>query len=139
MENLKWEVTENNGGGLTLNVFDDGYGNEYLHSGYEYFNNQLKQDIAALYDDNTADTSKWDGNDLRNEEICRTIRTKEEDNQTVLPDDDEMYDSEGILIPLDIDDLYDDDDATMIIAKGDSEKIIYYPDLMGNAGKKELL
>lgn len=63
-ENLKvtrFEVIEDNGGGLTLVVFAEDGKVEYLHSGYEYVQGQLKEDLEALKNgDNTIED--WDGN-----------------------------------------------------------------------------
>lgn len=136
---LKWDVTENNGGGLTLNIWDDGYGNEYMHSGYEYNPGQLREDIMALYNDDNADVSMWDGNDLINEEYARAVRSREEDGNTILPDNDEMYDADGNIIPLDLADVYDDHETTKVIASGNADKITLYPGNMGAAGKSEFM
>jgi hypothetical protein len=140
MGNLKWTITENNGGGIALTVWDDGYGHEYVHSGYEYVPESLMQDIKALYDyaAGNNDVTNWEGNDLLNEEQARAVRTKWENGDQVL-DNAEMYDASGNFIPLTADDLYDDDDTTHIIADGDEEYITMYPDVMGNAGKGCLL
>ena len=44
----KWNVTENNGGGLTLNVWDNKDNLIYIHAGYQHNPGQLSQDIRAL-------------------------------------------------------------------------------------------
>lgn len=132
---LNWNVTENNGGGLTLNVWDDGCGNEYMRSGYECVPGQLREDIKALYSDNNCDTSQWEGNDLLNEEIVKLIRSREEDGQTILPDDCDMYNEDGSIIPVALDDLYDDHETTNIIASGTADKYTLYLSSMGVAGK----
>lgn len=61
-----WKVIENNGGGLTLVVFEsEEYGNiSYLHTGYEYNPGQLTEDISALKAG--SNPAEWDGNELTN-------------------------------------------------------------------------
>lgn len=57
----KFEVIEDNGGGLTLVVFDAEGKVDYIHSGYEYVQGQLKNDLEALRNgDNPVED--WDGN-----------------------------------------------------------------------------
>jgi len=55
-----YEVIEDNGGGITLFVYDDGKV-VYAHSGYEALlpSEDLRQDIASLLDGD--DPTKWDG------------------------------------------------------------------------------
>ena len=66
---MQWEVTENNGGGVTLVVWKDLYGNKYVHVGYEYTPGNLLEDIKALYSEDNSDTSVWEGNFLEENEI----------------------------------------------------------------------
>jgi hypothetical protein len=108
---LQFEVTENNGGGLTLVVWNDGNGNEFLHAGYEYNPYQLRMDIAALYSDDNCDVTEWEGNDLLSE------------NQPAIP----------------VQQLYDDHDSTKRIAYGVTDCFEVYPHRMGRAGKECLL
>ena len=63
-----YQVIEDNGGGLTLVVFDDNNKVEYLHNGYEYNHGQLKQDLNALEsgDDPLTD---WEGNTENPQEV----------------------------------------------------------------------
>ena len=58
----KFRVLEDNGGGLTLFVWDEN-GEEivFAHSGYEYTPGSLCQDLDALAHDD--DPLKWDGNE----------------------------------------------------------------------------
>ena len=58
----KYEVIEDNGGGLHLAVYDEnGESVVYLHSGYEYITGQLTKDLVELK--NGAEPEKeWDGN-----------------------------------------------------------------------------
>lgn len=57
----KFEVIEDNGGGLTLAVFNTEGEVDYIHSGYEYTQGQLQNDLEALKNgDNPAED--WDGN-----------------------------------------------------------------------------
>lgn len=63
----KYMVIENNGGGLALVVFaGDGEAIEYIHTGYEYNQGQLTEDLDNLKngDDPAED---WDGNELGSE------------------------------------------------------------------------
>ena len=65
----EYKVIEDNGGGLALVVFaEDGETVEYIHTGYEYNQGQLTEDLEALKngDDPVKD---WDGNDLNNAEM----------------------------------------------------------------------
>ena len=119
---LTYEVTENNGGGLTLYVWENKV-LVYAHTGYEYDSEhtQLREDVLALEQGKPA-IEDWDGNDLIEEDIVKGIR---EDSSTV-------YNTEGDVIPLTEDEYYDDNDSTKIIC--DSEGI--YPSMMGGAGSK---
>lgn len=56
----KFEVIEDNGGGLTLVIFGVSGIAEYLHTGYEYIPGQLKEDLRGLWDGD--DPASWDGN-----------------------------------------------------------------------------
>ena len=59
---LKYQVIEDNGGGLTLAVFNEKDDVTFLHTGYEYNKGQLKEDLQALQ--NGADPAEdWDGNE----------------------------------------------------------------------------
>jgi len=54
------KIIEDNGGGLTLYIFDDNTTRcIYAHSGYEHTPGQLSQDLQALIDDD--DVSDWEG------------------------------------------------------------------------------
>ena len=65
----KFNVIEDNGGGLALVVFaQDGETVEYLHSGYEYNPGQLSEDLDALKAG--ADPAlEWDNNEVDGAEI----------------------------------------------------------------------
>ena len=57
----KFEVIEDNSGGLIIVTFNQEGNVDYLHSGYEYVPGQLRQDLEALAAG--ADPVKdWDGN-----------------------------------------------------------------------------
>jgi len=57
-----FEVIEDNGGGLTLAVFNENGLVEYLHTGYEYSPGNLLDDLRALKSgDNPVE--EWDGNE----------------------------------------------------------------------------
>lgn len=57
----KFQVIEDNGGGLTLVVFGDDGNVEYLHSDYEYVKGQLSEDLKALRSGDNP-IKDWDGN-----------------------------------------------------------------------------
>jgi hypothetical protein len=58
---LRYQVIEDNGGGLHLAVFDGG-SCVYLHSGYEYNRGQLSADLSAIANGGNPITDEWDGN-----------------------------------------------------------------------------
>jgi len=133
--NLSYKVTENNGGGISLWVFDDGNGNQFAHTSYEYHPDSLLEDIKALYKADNSVTD-WDGNSLLDEDMVRRLKitTDEETGQELYPSDDDIYDADGGIIPIDIDDLYDDDDTTLLIAEGNKNSLTIYPHGLGTAG-----
>jgi hypothetical protein len=55
-----FEVIEDNGGGITLFVFDDSGKVEYAHTGYEYHVGQLTDDLKALAKGSNP-AEDWDG------------------------------------------------------------------------------
>jgi hypothetical protein len=57
----RYQVIEDNGGGLTLVVFGGSGNVEYLHDGYEYNPGQLQQDLKALRDGDDP-ANDWEGN-----------------------------------------------------------------------------
>lgn len=58
----KYEVIEDNGGGLTLVVFNEDGKVDYLHSGYEYgTSGSLLNDLESLKN-GANPTTDWDGN-----------------------------------------------------------------------------
>ena len=58
---IRYEVIEDNGGGLHLAVFDDNNKVAYIHSGYEYTKGSLVSSIEELKSDNNC-MENWDGN-----------------------------------------------------------------------------
>ena len=65
----KYYVIENNGGGLALVVFaEDGKTIEYIHTGYEYNQGQLTEDLEALRAGENPVTD-WDGNELEETDL----------------------------------------------------------------------
>lgn len=59
----KWEVLEDNAGGLHLSVFDlEKDGVEYIHSGYETEGDQLLEDIELLKSGEADPVNDWEGN-----------------------------------------------------------------------------
>ena len=114
-----YQITENNGGGLTLYVWD----NDkliYAHAGYEYNPSQLRDDLAALAD---SDTSDWDGNDLTNEDIIHAVRDMETHDGREITDD---------MSPLTEDEYYDYHETTKVICDQDGP---VSEDNMGAAGR----
>lgn len=57
----KYQVLEDNGGGLTLAVFDEYDNVTYLHSDYEYNPGQLTEDLMRLKVGDIPERD-WDGN-----------------------------------------------------------------------------
>lgn len=57
----RYQVIEDNGGGLTLVVFGSNNNVEYLHDGYEHNPGQLQQDLKALRDGDDP-ANDWEGN-----------------------------------------------------------------------------
>lgn len=59
----KFEVYENNAGGLALVVYDDSEKIEYIYTGYEFNPGQILQDIDCIKaGDDPA--MMWDGNEI---------------------------------------------------------------------------
>ena len=130
--NYIYKVTENNGGGLTLNIWTADGRYIYAHSGYEYNRGQLSQDIASLEDGD--DPRDWDGNDLTDEEIVRATRETQTHDGYLPADDSQIFDADGNIIPLTEDEYYDNHESTQIIY--DNTGPAEY-DIMGNAGAAE--
>ena len=59
----RYEVYENNAGGLALLVYDDAGRVNYIHTGYEFVPGQLQQDLAAIAQGDDPST-EWDGNEI---------------------------------------------------------------------------
>lgn len=58
----KYEVFEDNGGGLHLAIFsENGKNVVFFHSDYEYNHGQLQEDLEAIAD-GAAPENEWDGN-----------------------------------------------------------------------------
>lgn len=58
----KFNVIEDNGGGLTLVTFVENGNIDYLHTGYEYCPGQLQDDLKEL--ERNVPIKFWDGNNL---------------------------------------------------------------------------
>ena len=86
----KYEVIEDNSGGLTLAVFNENGNVEYLHSGYEYGNpGNLMTDIILLR--NGADPVRdWEGNEENPQAVYDNI-TSFEYGWKIVADNDGMY------------------------------------------------
>lgn len=74
----KFNVIEDNGGGLSLVVFaEDGETIEYIHSGYEFDPGQLSGDLENLK--NGDDPAKdWEGNLLEDDEAVSAMEAPED-------------------------------------------------------------
>lgn len=59
----KFEVYENNAGGLALVVYDDSEKVEYIYTGYEFNPGQLLQDIECIKAGDDP-SMMWDGNEI---------------------------------------------------------------------------
>ena len=57
----RFEVIEDNSGGLTLVIFSESEKVEYIHSGYEYNQGQLSEDLIAFKNGENP-VEEWDGN-----------------------------------------------------------------------------
>jgi hypothetical protein len=91
MEQYTYQVIEDNGGGLTLVIFDAQDKVVYLHSGYEYNSKpgQLQADIEALkHGDNPV--TDWDGNEEDPQAMYDNI-TSYEYGWKVVADDKGIY------------------------------------------------
>lgn len=86
----KYEVIEDNSGGLTLAVFNENGNVEYLHSGYEYGNpGNLMTDIILLR--NGADPVRdWEGNEENPQAVYDNI-TSFEYGWEIVADNDGIY------------------------------------------------
>ncbi len=85
----RYQVIEDNGGGLTLVVFGSNSNVEYLHSGYQCVPGQLQQDLKALRDGNDP-ANDWEGNAEDPQEIYDNI-TSYEYSWEVVADNDDIY------------------------------------------------
>lgn len=86
----KFVIIEDNGGGLTLVVFDDNKPNKvsYLHTGYEYILGQLTNDLIELA--NGSDPSTWEGCEENPEEIYNDFLFYEY-GWEIIADNDGLY------------------------------------------------
>lgn len=84
-----YQVIEDNGGGLTLAVFNENCDCEYLHGGYEYNIGQLTKDLESLKngDDPKYD---WEGN-AENPIIAYDLLTGSDYGYKVIADNDGIY------------------------------------------------
>lgn len=85
----KYEVIEDNGGGLTLVVFNENGEVEYLHTGYEYVIGKLSDDLKYLKDGDDP-ANDWDGNEENPQEIYDNI-TSFEYGWEIVADNDGIY------------------------------------------------
>ena len=86
---VNFNVLEDNGGGLTLVTFNSAGIVEYLHSGYEYNNGQLADDLKALAD-GANPAKEWDGNAENPQEDYDSM-TSYEYGWKVVADNDGVY------------------------------------------------
>lgn len=84
----RYEIIEDNGGGLTLVVFDKNDKVEYIHTGYEYNIGQLTEDLKALEEgQNPLD---WEGNSENPQADYDNI-TSFEYGHEIVADNDGVY------------------------------------------------
>lgn len=88
----KFQVIEDNGGGLTLVVFNEDGNIEYLHSGYEYGTpGRLLEDLESLKNGDDPKT-EWEGNEENPQYMYDNITSFEHgwkivaDNYGIYPD-----------------------------------------------------
>ena len=120
MINMNYKVTENNGGGIALYCVD-AEGNEFAFNGYEYNESQLFDDLFALLDEK--DVTGWENNQLTDEDNCRRFRTTYDDKGNEVIDEDEIFDENEDLIPLDVDEYFDDHETTKLVLEGDENEM----------------
>lgn len=120
MRNMNYKVTENNGGGIALYCVD-AEGNEFAFNGYEYNESQLFDDLFALLDEK--DVTGWENNQLTDEDNCRRFRTTYDDKGNEVIDEDEIFDENEDLIPLDVDEYFDDHETTKLMLEGDENEM----------------
>lgn len=86
----KYEVIEDNGGGLTLVVFNKNGKVDYLHSGYEYEKHgRLICDLEALKNGDNP-VADWDGNEDNPQAVYDNIVSFEY-GWEIVADNDGMY------------------------------------------------
>lgn len=86
----KWEVLEDNAGGLHLAVFDlENDGVEYIHSGYETEGDQLLEDIELLKSGEADPVNDWDGNAEDPQGLYDELVNSRE--TSIVADDDGVY------------------------------------------------
>ena len=88
----KFEVLEDNGGGLTLFVFDENGKVEYAHTGFEYIPGELKNCIEELKNDANP-IEEWDNNmdDFENVYDSFTEEERENGGWELVADNDGFY------------------------------------------------
>lgn len=84
----KFVIIEDNGGGLTLVVFDDNGSISYLRTGYEYILGQLTNDLIELT--NGSDPLTWEGCEENPEEIYNDFLFHEY-GWEIIADNDGLY------------------------------------------------
>lgn len=84
----KFEVIEDNGGGLTLVVFGNNEEVEYIHTGYEYCSGSLIEDLNNLKD-GANPVEEWDGNMENPQEVYESFLNNE--GWEVVADNDGIY------------------------------------------------
>lgn len=95
----RYEVIEDNGGGLTLVIFDKKDRVEYLHTDYEYVKRQLIDDLKALKDgDNPIED--WEGNEENPQIVYENIISFEYGWKVIANNDGIYPDKMGITASL---------------------------------------
>jgi hypothetical protein len=91
-----YKVVEDNGGGIHLIVYNTIGEAIYLHTGYQFSDDALANDLDALKAGD--DPRDWDGNALYDAELIAAVRTTDDlgNTSTTGP----VHDNDGDIIPL---------------------------------------
>ncbi len=99
--NFRYEVFEDNGGGIAMFVLDAEGTPVWGHSGYEYMPENLKRDITELEETDSVDG--WDGNGMYDGIFFTEWGDGIQDLQDMY---DELSDSEWVDLVADSDGIY---------------------------------
>lgn len=124
IEGRTWQVIEDNGGGLTLYVWDAAEALIYAHTGYEYTPpQQLRDDLAALASGERPET--WEGNDLINPETIQGVRGDAEADTDCPLTHAEYYPGDEALAACTV--IFDQDGPCKPAAMGAAGRLVFAP------------